>query len=101
DLYAAVVRVAQDHVVLATATEIAETHDLPVQADVAEEASVCDVVVADVMDLKPAGVGIAQQYVSGVVTEEPGKRDEPPIGPDFAQLVGSQQRVAADVIVRT
>jgi hypothetical protein len=47
DLDAAGVDVAQDHVVFATAAEIAETHDLPIHSHSAQECGVGDVVVAE------------------------------------------------------
>jgi hypothetical protein len=47
DLDAAGVDVAQDHVVFATAAEIAETHDLPIHSHTAQECGVGDVVVAE------------------------------------------------------
>src|SRR5215467_6453451 len=57
------VDVAQHHVVVAKAAEVAETENLPVQAHRAQEGSARDVVVVvvvDVVDLEAAGAGIAQ-----------------------------------------
>jgi hypothetical protein len=55
DLDAAVVHVAQDHVGFGKAAEIAETHDLPIHADGAEEGGTGDEIVADVVELEAAG----------------------------------------------
>jgi hypothetical protein len=89
DLDPAGVRVAQDHVAFAAAREIAEAHDLPIHADVAEEGGVGDVVVADVVDLEAASGGVAQQHVGGVGPVEAAEPDKLPIGPDQTQLVAS------------
>jgi hypothetical protein len=83
DLDAAGTAVAQHHVVLAAAREIAEAHDLPIQADGSEEGGAGDV-VSDVVDLKAAGVGVAQQHVGGIAAVESAQRDETPIGSDPA-----------------
>ena len=97
DLHASGAGVAQDHVVFAEARKIAEAHDLPVQADVAEERGAGDV-VGDVINLEAAGIGIAQQHVGGVVAEKAAERDEAPIGADLTQGVGGHDRVVADVV---
>src|SRR5262249_26090060 len=77
---------------------VAEPHDLPIHADVAQEGSVGDVVVGDVVDLKAAGQRIAQQHVGGVGAEEAAQRDEGPVGSDLAQGIPCEDRVVADVV---
>ena len=89
--------VAQDHVVFAAATEIAEAHDLPIETHGAEEGGAGDV-IGDVVDLKAAGIGVAQQHVGGVGAVEAAERDETPIGSDPAQGIGRQDRAIADVV---
>jgi hypothetical protein len=64
DFEAAGVRVSHNHVGFAEATEIAETHDLPIQSNRAHEGGVGDLVAGDVVDLEAAGIGIAQQHVA-------------------------------------
>src|SRR5262249_17521437 len=91
------VDVAQHHVGLAEAAEIAEAHGLPVEADVAEEGGAGDV-IADVVDLEAAGLGVAQQHVGGVAAVEAAERDEAPIGSDLAQRVAGEDRIPADVV---
>ena len=45
DLHTAGAGVSQDHVVFAAAREVAETHDLPIQTNRAQEAGVRDQIV--------------------------------------------------------
>jgi hypothetical protein len=72
--------------------------ELPVGPDVAEERGTGDVVVADVVDLKAPGIGIAQQHVARVAIVEAAERDKGPIGPDLGQGIGGEDRVVADVV---
>ena len=77
--------------------KLVEAHDLPIQADVAEERGAGDV-VADVVDLEATGPAVSQQHVAGVGAVETAQRDEAPIGPDLAQRVAGEDRVVADVV---
>ena len=77
------IHVAQHHVGFAEAREIAETHELPFEADRAQEGGVGDVIVADVVNLEAAGIAVAQHQVGGIATEEPAEANKLPIGPDL------------------
>jgi hypothetical protein len=56
--------VPKDHVARARdATEIADTRELPVQADIANEEGAGDPIVAYVVDPEVAGIGVAQHHV--------------------------------------
>ena len=78
--------------------EKAETHELPFEADRAQEGGVGDVVVADVVDLEAARAGVAQHHVGGVVAEEAAEAHELPSRSDLTQLIGREYRVVADVV---
>ena len=51
------------HVAFAAAAEIADTRKLPIQADRAHEDRAGDLIVAEIVDLDPAGVDVAQDHV--------------------------------------
>jgi len=82
------------------AAEIAEASNLPIQADRAQRGGVGDVVVADVVDLEGAGIGVAQKHVVNIAAVEPAERNKRPIGSDLAQGVRCQDRIIADVVDR-
>src|SRR5262249_61361911 len=94
----AITRVAQDHVGFAAAGEVAEAHDLPIEADIAQEGGIGDVVVADVVDLESSSVRVAQQHVGGVSADEAAEARELPSGSDLAYEISCQDRVVADVV---
>jgi hypothetical protein len=80
-LQSAAIGVAQEHVGLAEAAEVAGARELPVQSDRTQRGRTCeiDAVGSDVIDLECAAGGVAQQHVGGVAVEEAAERDKPPI----------------------
>src|SRR5262249_4846619 len=69
DLELAGIDVAQQHVGFAEHAEGAagaETHGLPIQPHRTQRARTYDVVVGNVIDLKSAAGGVAQQHVAGI-----------------------------------
>jgi hypothetical protein len=81
DLKGACIDVAQHHVGVAEAAEVAETQGLKVQSHRAQRGRICDDVVVggNVIYLECAAGGVAQQHVGGVAVEEAAERDKPPI----------------------
>src|SRR5262249_23926198 len=96
DLQCAGIAIAQDHVGLAAAAEIAEARELPIEPDRAQEGGGDDV-VADAVELGATGAGVAQQH-GAVAAADAAEAAELPIGADLAQLVARQDGVVADVV---
>ena len=89
-LKSAAIAVAQDHVGLAEAAEVAEAPDLPVQSDRAQRDRTSDVVVGgNVIDLECAADGVPQQHVAGIAIVETAERDKTPFGSNLPQPVRS------------
>src|SRR6516164_674630 len=81
------------------ASEIADTRELPVQADRAHEGGAGDLIVADVVDLDPAGVGVAQDHVGFARhAAEVAEAHDLPVHADVAQEGGVGDVVVADVV---
>ena len=90
------IAVAQDHVGLAAAAEIAEARELPIEPDRAQERGGDDI-VADAIELEAAGARVAQQH-GGVAAAHAAEAVELPIGSDLTQLIARQDGVVADVV---
>jgi hypothetical protein len=64
DLQPSAIDVAQDHVAFAgAAAEIANSGELPIQADCAQGGRAGDLIVADVVDLERGRIDVAQDHV--------------------------------------
>src|SRR5262249_53127289 len=102
DLELAGIDVGQQHVGFAEAAEEAEgaeTHDLPIQPHCAQRGRTYDVVVGNVIDLKCAADGVAQQHVAGIAQVEIAESDKPPIAPDLTKRGGPGQDAVGPEVV--
>jgi hypothetical protein len=59
--------------------EIADAGELPIRAHRPNKGRAGDLIVADVVDLQPAGIGVAQHHVAGAATAEIADAGELPI----------------------
>ena len=75
-----------------------DARELPVEADVAEEERPRDLVVADVVELEPAAVDVAQQHVAFVAAGKIAEARHLPIQPDGAEEGGAGERIVVDVV---
>src|SRR5438105_4101673 len=79
------------------AAEIANTGELPIHPNRADERRASDLIAIDVVDLKTARA-VTQQHVGSVPAKETTERHKLPIGSDLAQVVSRQEAVAADIV---
>src|SRR5262249_58728430 len=80
----------------AGAEKVADAGELPIQADGADEVGAGELIVGDVVDLDPAGAGIAQDHVGFAAAREIAEAHDLPIHADVAKKRGDV--IVADVV---
>ena len=80
------------------AIEVSSPGEIPVESDCADVGRADDVVAADVVGLECAGRAIAQEHVAAVARLERAERTKRPGCSYVTEFVGSQDRIAADVV---
>src|SRR5262249_35658944 len=89
--------VAHHHVAGAAAREVAKATDLPIKPHGSHEARAGDLIVADIVDLDPAGVDVAQHHVGFAEAAEIAEAHDLPGQADLAGE-GGAGNVVADVV---
>jgi hypothetical protein len=80
------------------AAEIADTGELPIEPNRADEGGVGDLIITDVVHLQSAGIGVAQQHVARSSAAEIAHARELPVQADGAHEVGAGDLIVADIV---
>src|SRR5437868_10107625 len=80
------------------AAEIANTGELPIHPNRADERRASDLIAIDVVDLQAPGIGVAQEHVAGATAAEIANTRELPVQADRAHEIGADDLVVSYVI---